>query len=73
MIAKPVPNVGPTLEPHEYALQMLRFPYRQVFGDPKDTESIRFFDLDQFAVTTSFTKLQADLTERLAILPVEEG
>ncbi len=73
MIAKPVPNVGPTLEPHEYALQMLRFPYRQVFGDPKDTESIRFFDLDEFAVTTSFTKLQADLTERLAILPVEEG
>src|SRR5262249_23729221 len=50
----PVPNIGDTLEPHEYALQMLRFPYRQVFGDPNDTEQIEFYDIDRFVVTTPF-------------------
>ncbi len=30
----PSTNMGPTMESAEYALQMLRFPYRQVFGDP---------------------------------------
>jgi hypothetical protein len=73
MVAKPVPNVGPTLEPHEYALQMLRFPYRQVFGDPKDTEHERFYDLDGFRVTTAFTAIEATLQARLAQLPVEEA
>ena len=32
---------------------MLRFPYRQVFGDPDDTEGTRFFDLDTFKATVS--------------------
>jgi hypothetical protein len=73
MVSKPVPNIGATVEPHEYALQMLRFPYRQVFGDPKDTENVKFFDLDRFVVTTPFTRLQSELTTRLAALPVEEG
>lgn len=45
-------HLGPTVEPHEFALEMLRFPYRQVFGDPKDTESIKFYDLDRFKVST---------------------
>ena len=27
---------------------MLRFPYRQVFGDPKDTEGKQFYALDRF-------------------------
>lgn len=73
IIAKPKANVGPTLEPHEFALQMLRFPYRQVFGDPKDTEGIRFFDLDKFAVATSFVKHQVAIAERVASLPPVEG
>lgn len=47
------PNAGATLEPNEYALQMLRFPYRQVFGDPDDLEDTRFYDLDQFTVQLS--------------------
>lgn len=48
-----VPNVGEGLQPHEFALQMLRFPYRQVFGDPDDRVGMQFFDLDNFKVTTS--------------------
>jgi hypothetical protein len=70
-LSLPVPNIGPTLEPHEYALQMLRFPYRQVFGDPKDTEQEQFYDIDRFVVTTPFAKLQTELTARLAEFPVE--
>ena len=30
---------------------MLRFPYRQVFGDPDNTAGIKFYDLDAFQVT----------------------
>jgi hypothetical protein len=33
-IATPGTNMGATMESAEYALQMIRFPYRQVFGDP---------------------------------------
>jgi hypothetical protein len=69
MIDKPVPNIGPTVEPHEYALQMLRFPYRQVFGDPKDTEGIRFYDLDKFVVDTTFTNLKVELEARIQVNP----
>jgi hypothetical protein len=72
-IAPKAPNIGPTVEPHEYALQMLRFPYRQVFGDPKDTEKKKFYDLDAFKVTTSMTTMQTKLADRLAELPVEGG
>jgi hypothetical protein len=50
-LAAKAPNSGGTLEPNEYALQMLRFPYRQVFGDPDDREGKRFFNLDEFKVT----------------------
>jgi hypothetical protein len=73
IIAKPKAKVGPTLEPHEYALQMLRFPYRQVFGDPQDTENVRFYDLDAFTVKTSFTSFRAELADRVAVLPPVEG
>ena len=50
------PNAGPALESNEYALQMLRFPYRQVFGDPDDTENERFYDLDRFSVQLAATE-----------------
>jgi hypothetical protein len=46
-------NAGVLLEPNQYALQMLRFPYRQVFGDPDDLNGQKFFDLDKFKVTIS--------------------
>lgn len=54
-LAATAPNSGGSLEPNEYALQMLRFPYRQVFGDPNDLEDQKFFDLDKFKVTISLT------------------
>jgi hypothetical protein len=73
IIAKPKAKVGPTLEPHEFALEMLRFPYRQVFGDPKDTEGLHFFDLDKFTVSTKFVTYQAQLAEKVAKLPPVEG
>jgi hypothetical protein len=50
-LAAKAPNSGGSLEPNEYALQMLRFPYRQVFGDPKNTENQRYYALDKFKVT----------------------
>jgi hypothetical protein len=54
-LAAKAPNSGGTLEPNEYALQMLRFPYRQVFGDPGDLEGKKYFELDKFKVTISLT------------------
>jgi hypothetical protein len=52
-LAAKAPNSGGALEPNEYALQMLRFPYRQVFGDPKNLEGTKFFELDKFKVSIS--------------------
>lgn len=57
------PNIGDTLDPNEFALQMLRFPYRQVFGDPANANvSDRFYDLDKFNVTISFQQWENHLT-----------
>lgn len=50
LAAKPaVNNTGP-LAPNEFALQMLRFPYRQVFGDPDNKFGVPFYKADQFVV-----------------------
>ena len=73
MVDKPVPGTGSTLEPHEYALQMLRFPYRQVFGDPEDLQQIKFYDLDRFTVTTQMSEFREQLVGLLTELPVEEA
>jgi hypothetical protein len=35
LVALPATHVGGSLDAAEYALQLLRFPYRQVFGDPR--------------------------------------
>ena len=38
---------------------MLRFPYRQVFGDPDNqTESERFYALDQFKAKVALTDVE---------------
>lgn len=50
-LAARAPNAGGELEPNEYALQMLRFPFRQVFGDPDNLQGQKFYDLDRFKVT----------------------
>jgi hypothetical protein len=63
--ARPLTNSGGTLEPNEYALQMLRFPYRQVFGDPKDLEGQKFFGLDRFKATVGLAQWKTTVTTGL--------
>jgi hypothetical protein len=53
------PAAGPTLDPNEFALQMLRFPYRQVFGDPNDLEQVRYYRMDAFKVEIPLTAWKA--------------
>lgn len=43
------------MEPRDFALQMLKFPYRQVFGDPDNEQAQQFYDLDKFVVDTKVT------------------
>jgi hypothetical protein len=62
-LAEQAPNSGGSLEPNEYALQMLRFPYRQVFGDPDDRDGKKFFNLDEFKVTISLTAWKATVAD----------
>ncbi len=59
------PNAGADLDPHEFALQMLRFPYRQVFGDPDDADGIKFSDLDTFKVTIGLSSWKTTVTDYL--------
>jgi hypothetical protein len=57
-LADKAPNSGGTLESNEFALQMLRFPYRQVFGDPDNQDAAgnrQFYDLDRFRVTVELS------------------
>ncbi len=66
-LAAKAPNSGGTLEPNEYALQMLRFPFRQVFGDPDNqTESERFYALDQFKAKVALTTWKSTVATSLA-------
>lgn len=54
LVAKPAVAAGGAMEPKDLALQLLRFPFRQVFGDPANSDAAqRFYDLDRFVVTTS--------------------
>ena len=64
-LAAKAPNSGGTLESNEFALQMLRFPYRQVFGDPDNTEETQFFNLDRFKVTIPLTLWKDTVTARV--------
>ena len=60
-------KVGDTVEPHEFALEMLRFPFRQVFGDPDDLEDLAFYSLDKFRVSLSMGQLQDAFTADLEL------
>jgi hypothetical protein len=55
-------NVVPPLQPNEFALQMLRFPYRQVFGDPDKREGEKYYDLNLFKATVSLSKWQGQVS-----------
>lgn len=66
-LAAKAPNSGGTLEPNEYALQMLRFPFRQVFGDPDNQkESERFYALDEFKAKVALTTWKSTVATSLA-------
>jgi hypothetical protein len=64
-LAAKAPNSGGSLEPNEYALQMLRFPYRQVFGDPEDKEGQKFYGLNKFKVTIPITTWKQTVIDNL--------
>jgi hypothetical protein len=64
-LAAKAPNSGGSLEPNEYALQMLRFPYRQVFGDPQDKEGQKFYGLNKFKVTIPITTWKQTVIDNL--------
>jgi hypothetical protein len=64
-LAAQAPNSGGTLKPNEYALQMLRFPYRQVFGDPQDTEGSKFYALDRFRAAVALADWKATVAAKL--------
>lgn len=64
-LAAKAPNSGGTLEPNEYALQMLRFPYRQVFGDPQDSEGSKFYALDRFKATVALDTWKSTVATKL--------
>ncbi len=59
------PAVDTTLEPHEFALQMLRFPYRQVFGDPDNPQGHSHYELSGFKVTLSLDSWQRRISAAL--------
>ncbi len=65
-LAAKAPNSGGTLEPNEYALQMLRFPYRQVFGDPDGKEGSRSWALDKFKAGIALSDWKASVAANLA-------
>jgi hypothetical protein len=69
-LASKSPNSGGALEPNEYALQMLRFPYRQVFGDPDNVEGQRFYDVDKFVVSVTLTSWKKTVEDNvIKVLP----
>ena len=64
-LAAKSPNSDGTLEPNEFALQMLRFPFRQVFGDPSNSEGQRFFDFDTFKITIPLTTWKTTVANKV--------
>ena len=64
LMAKPGTNMGTEVDGAEFALQMLRFPYRQVFGDPAVQQAAI---ADVFRPSTGFTlaKLRASFSKGL--------
>ncbi len=62
--AKPQVN-NPNLHPNEFALQMLRFPFRQVFGDPDGGADTKFYKLDKFVATVAMTSWKQTMVTNL--------
>lgn len=60
---------GGAMPPNSLALQMLRFPYRQVFGDPDDTAGLRFAGLDKFVPKVAMADWQVQVATNLGLAP----
>lgn len=65
--AKPKTQNTGQMEPNEFALQMLRFPFRQVFGDPDDTEGLLHYDIDKFVATVALPEWQSLVVDGLKV------
>jgi hypothetical protein len=63
LMATPGTNMGAEVDGAEFALQMLRFPYRQVFGDPSVGGTPPLEDV--FRPTVSLAKLKISFQEVL--------
>jgi hypothetical protein len=63
--AMPKANKNP-MAPNEFALQMLRFPFRQVFGDPDNTQGMQFYDFDKFVATVALPDWRDEVLKNLA-------
>ena len=54
------------MAPNEFALQMLRFPFRQVFGDPDNTQGLQFYNFDKFVATVALPDWRDKVLKNLA-------
>jgi len=62
-IARAGTHTGPALDGAEFALEMIRFPYRQVFGDPSQGGAHPLGDV--FRASLSIAALKSKFVERL--------
>jgi hypothetical protein len=62
-INRPATHMGPALDGAEFALEMIRFPYRQVFGDPAQGGAHPLKDV--FRVSISVADLKATFLKGL--------
>lgn len=60
------PSGRTELESNAFALEMLRFPWRQVFGDPKNTEKLRDWSSANFKVSLAMPEWKQMLVSELA-------
>lgn len=59
----PLTHADGTLEPNEFALQMLRFPWRQVFGDPSNSQHMRDWATKNFIATLGLPQWKTRLSK----------
>jgi hypothetical protein len=59
-------NADGKLDSAEFALQMIRFPYRQVFGDPNSPNAASKADVFRPSLKFNLSALLQSFTERLS-------
>jgi hypothetical protein len=65
--AMPKTNHTGPMEPNEFALQMLRFPFRQVFGDPDNTVGLQHYAIDKFVASVSMPLWKETVVNNLKV------